>query len=294
MTDAPLRPARARSAALRGAVVRTERISASMVRVVVGGDGMRAFAPSEHADSYVKVVFLPPSADPARPLLDDGRVDLDSIGAALRPGDQLHRRSYTVRAFDAAACELTLDFVVHGDEGIAGPWAASTVPGDEVLMLGPSGDYSPDLSADHHLLVGDASAIPTIAVALERLAAAAPHALGDVVIEVHGPDDELALTAPAGLAVRWVHRGVGVVGLGLVEAVRDLPWPDGRVHAFVHGEAGAVKELRHLLRVERALPREQLSISGYWRLGADDEAWRATKRDWNQSIEDAERVAGLV
>jgi NADPH-dependent ferric siderophore reductase len=294
MTDAPPRSSRPRSAAVRGAVVRTERISASMVRVIVGGDGMRAFTPSEHADSYVKLVFLPPSAGPTRPLLDDGRVDLDPIAATLPPGDQPRRRSYTVRAFDAAARELTLDVVVHGDEGIAGPWAANTVPGDELLLLGPGGEYSPDPSADHHLLVGDASALPAIAVALERLAAASPRARGDAVIEVHGPDDEIALTAPDGVTVHWVHQGIGVAGLGLVEVVRDLPWPGGRVQAFVHGEAGAVKELRHLLRVERGLAREQLSISGYWRLGADDEGWRAAKRDWNRTIEESEQIAGLV
>ncbi|WP_366451620.1 siderophore-interacting protein [Cellulomonas sp.] len=282
------------SRAMRGAVVAAERISASMVRVVIGGDGMRAFAPSEHADSYVKLVFLPPSAGSARPLLDDGRVDLDAITGALPPGERLRRRSYTVRAFDPTTHRLTLDLVVHGAEGLAGPWADRATPGDEVLLLGPSGDYSPDLSAAHHLLVGDASALPAIAVALERLAASAPDAHGTAVVEVHGPDDEVMLTAPAGVSVRWVHQGSGVAGLGLVEAVRDLPWPDGRVHAFVHGEAGAVKELRHLLRVERGLPRAQLSISGYWRLGADDEGWRAVKRDWNRSIEHDEQAAGLI
>lgn len=265
-----------------------------MVRVVIGGDGMRAFTPSEHADSYVKLVFLPPSAGSARPLLDDGRVDLDAISGALPAGDQLRRRSYTVRAFDAATRRLTLDLVVHGDEGLAGPWADRAAPGDEVLLLGPSGDYSPDLSADHHLLVGDASALPAIAVALERLAGSAPDAHGTAVVEVHGPADEVMLTAPAGVSVRWVHQGSGVACLGLVAAVRNLPWPDGRVHAFVHGEAGAVKELRHLLRVERGLPRAQLSISGYWRLGADDEGWRAVKRDWNLSIEHDEQAAGLI
>jgi hypothetical protein len=60
------------------------------------------------------------------------------------------------------------------------------------------------------------------------------------------------------------------------------------VHAFVHGEATFVKELRHLLRVERGLRREQLSISGYWRLGTDDEGWRATKADWNRRIDEQE------
>jgi hypothetical protein len=66
------------------------------------------------------------------------------------------------------------------------------------------------------------------------------------------------------------------------------------VHAFVHGEAGFVKELRKLLRIERGLPREQLSISGYWRYGADDEAWRAAKRQWNREVEEVESAAGLA
>ena len=73
-------------------MVAAERISASMVRIVVGGDGLRAFTPSEHADSYVKLVFLPASAASARPLLDDGRVDLDAIAATLPSGDQVRRR----------------------------------------------------------------------------------------------------------------------------------------------------------------------------------------------------------
>ncbi|GAA3150084.1 hypothetical protein GCM10020001_087120 [Nonomuraea salmonea] len=48
-------------------------------------------------------------------------------------------RTYTVRAWDPDALELTLDFVVHGDEGLAGPWAAQAAPGDELIMLGPGG-----------------------------------------------------------------------------------------------------------------------------------------------------------
>ena len=47
------------------------------------------------------------------------------------------------------------------------------------------------------------------------------------------------------------------------------------------------------MRGERGIPREQLSVSGYWRLGADDEGWRATKRDWLATIEKAEVAAGL-
>jgi uncharacterized lipoprotein YmbA len=53
----------------------------------------------------------------------------------------------------------------------------------------------------------------------------------------------------------------------------------------VHGEAHFVKQLRHLLRVERGVPREDLSISGYWRLGHNEDGWQASKRDWNARIE---------
>ncbi len=36
----------------------------------------------------------------------------------------------------------------------------------------------------------------------------------------------------------------------------------------------------------------KLSISGYWQLGADDEAWRASKVDWNRQIEQAVAAVG--
>jgi NADPH-dependent ferric siderophore reductase len=269
-------------------VRRTERLSASMTRVVVGGPALSAFVASPCADSYVKVVFVHPDAPRPLPRTDDDRVDLEAVRASLPPEHAPRIRSYTVRDFDASTLELTLDFVVHGDAGIAGPWAATASPGDEVLVMGPGGGYSPDPRAERHLLVGDASALPAIAVALEQLA---PTAVGHVVVEVHDEHDEIPLTPPPGVAVTWLHHGDDVPGSRLVEAVRALPWVAADVHAFVHGEAGAVKELRRYLRTERAMSMDRLSISGYWRLGVDDEGWRAAKREWNVAIEEAEAAA---
>jgi NADPH-dependent ferric siderophore reductase len=262
-----------------------------MTRVVVGGKALRGFDASAHADSYVKVVFLHPEVPRPLPRIDhDGvadvlRVDVDAVRDSMPAEHAPRMRSYTVRAFDEERLELTLDFVVHGDAGIAGPWAAAARPGDELLLMGPGGGYTPDPTAGRHLLVGDLSALPAIAVAVERMPAGAR---GHVVVEVPGPEDEVDLAAPAGLEVSWVHRS-GPDRSGLAEAVRALPWPDGDVHAFVHGEAGAVKELRRYLRLERAMPLARLSVSGYWRLGVDDEGWRASKRDWTAAIEDSER-----
>ncbi|WP_028047353.1 siderophore-interacting protein [Cellulomonas sp. URHE0023] len=287
MTDSPAQKAKTRPAPFVAEVVRTEKISETMVRLVVGGPGLAGFQPSPHADSYVKLMFLP--AGTPRPLGPDGRLDLDAVRAALPPDAQPRQRSYTVRAF--ADGELTVDVVVHGDEGVAGPWAECATIGDEVLVVGPGGAWSPDPTAASYLFAGDASALPAIAVALERLA---PDAVGHAVVEVHGPEDEIPLAAPAGVLVHWVHQGFGVPGLGLIDSVAALPPLPQPVSAFVHGEAGSVRELRRHLRNERGVARDQLSVSGYWRLGADDEGWRATKREWLATIEQSEAAAGLV
>jgi NADPH-dependent ferric siderophore reductase len=290
---------RRRRSAIVGEVLRTQRLSTSMVRVVLGGRGLEQFRASPHADSYVKVVFVHPDVPRPLPLTADGRVDVDGVRDAGPPDQPPRMRSYTVRSFDDVAHELTLDFVVHGDEGLAGPWADSAAPGDQLLLMGPGGGYSPDPEASYHLFAADTSALPAVAVALERLPS---DARGHAFIEVYGPQDEIAMSAPAGLEVVWVHQGDQPPGVRLVEAVRALPWPDGAagrvgghgsgqgsgLQAFVHGEAGAVKELRRYLRLDRGMGLDRLSVSGYWRLGVDDEGWRAGKREWSAGIEQAE------
>ncbi|WP_336205224.1 siderophore-interacting protein [Nonomuraea sp. LPB2021202275-12-8] len=265
----------------RGVVLRTERISPHMIRVIVGGDGLRDFATSGYTDHYVKVVFPHEGVDYPQPF------SVQHVRETMPREFWPRLRTYTVRAWDPDSRELTLDFVYHGDEGLAGPWAARAVPGDEVLMLGPGGGYAPDPAADWHLLVGDESALPAIAASLEALPEGAT---AQVFIEVEGPEEELKLRTFGDVHVSWLYRNGRPVGERLVEEVRGLKFPEGEVHAFVHGEAGFVKQLRRHLRVESGIPMERLSISGYWRLGVDDEGWRAVKKDWNRQVETEEAV----
>ncbi|MFB7053635.1 siderophore-interacting protein [Streptomyces vinaceus] len=256
-------------------VVRTERLTPHMVRVVLGGAGLVRFSAGGFTDHYVKLLFAPEGVTYPSPW------DLDRIRADYPRDAWPRQRAYTVRAWDPVHLELTLDFVVHGDEGLAGPWAARVQPGELVRFLGPGGAYAPDPAADWHLLVGDESALPAIAAAMERMPAGARvHAF----VEVEGPDDEQKIATPDGIVPVWLHRGSGPLGQKLVEAVRTLEFPSRDVHAFVHGEAGFVKDLRSHLRLERGVPKERLSISGYWRLGETDEGWRAIKRDWNERV----------
>ncbi len=289
-TALPIAPAR-RPAPVLAQVVRTSRLTPHLARVVLGGPGLDPLAAPTWADSYVKLGFLPGSTLDGCPLGDDGRVDVPALRAALPDGVQVRQRAYTIRAWDPTTREMTIDLVVHGDEGLAGPWSLATTPGDRVLVYGPGGAWDPQPDVDAHLLVGDASALPAVAVALERLPR---EAVGAAFVEVHGPDDELELDAPDGVEIIWLHHGDAPAGSTLVDPVRAWSWPAARVGAFVHGEAGAVKDLRSYLRVERGVSRGDLSISGYWRLGADDEGWRADKREWNAQIEAAESAAGLA
>ncbi|MFI1283592.1 siderophore-interacting protein [Streptomyces sp. NPDC020858] len=257
-------------------VVRTERLSPHMVRLVLGGEGLAEFCAGEFTDHYIKILFPPEGVTYPAPW------DLERIRADFPRAQWPRQRAYTVRSWDPAHRELTLDFVVHGDEGVAGPWAARVQPGELVRFLGPGGAYAPDPTAGWHLLVGDESALPAIAAAMERMPVGAKvHAL----VEVEGPQDELKVATPDGVVPVWLHRAGRPTGQALVEAVTALTFPSTDVHAFVHGEAGFVKDLRRHLRLERGIPRERLSISGYWRLGETDEGWRAIKRDWNATVE---------
>ncbi|WP_137876333.1 siderophore-interacting protein [Rhodococcus sp. Q] len=242
-------------------VQRTEQLSQHLVRVYLGGPGFDDFTPNVFTDAYVKLDF----GTDDEPLL----------------------RTYTVRRVDPENREIAVDFVVHGDEGVAGRWAASATPGDELRLRGPGGAYSPRVDADWHLLAGDESAIPAIAAALETLPVGAR---AQVFVEVAGPDDEVDLRTEADATITWIHRGGGAGEVGddragdnapLVSAVREAQWWSGQPHVFIHGEAQAVMHgLRPYIRKERGVAAAFASISGYWRRGRTEEGFREWKSDF--------------
>lgn len=257
----------------RARVVRSERLTRHMVRLVLTGEGVAALDPTAFTDRYVKLVF-----------------------PAEVEGERERLRTYTVRAWDTERAEITLDVVVHGDEGIAGPWAAGAVPGDEISFVGPGGAYRPSSDAAWHLFVGDESALPAIAAALEALPAGAR---AKVFVEVGTAQDELRLVTDAVPVdeelVTWVHReGAGAMAgraTDLVEVVSTWDFPPEVPDVFLHGDAGFVRDLRRHLRLERGVPAARMSASGYWRRGRTEEGWRSEKREWVAAVESDE--AGL-
>lgn len=271
MTDRPPRPRKPQTVL---EVLGSEWLSPHLVRLFLGGDGFSGFASNAFTDKYVKLFFPPAGSDLAPPY------DLPALRETLPPEQLPVTRTYTVRHVDEAARRIAIDFVVHGDEGIAGPWAAAATPGERIVLAGPGGAYAPDPTADWHLFAGDESALPAIASALEALPA---EATGAAFVEVAGPEEELPLSAPPGLDLHWVHRGSAPAGTSsaLAEAVAagTEPWRDGRVHAFVHGEREAVKALRDIVVYRHGLERGQVSISGYWAYGRSEDRFQAEKRE---------------
>lgn len=262
-------------------VLRVEEVGPHLRRLVLG-DGLVAAGFDQLAagwqdwtDSYVKLVFLPEGFDHPLPL------DLDVVRATMPPEAWPVLRTYTVRRLDVEAREVWIDVVTHGDEGVAGPWAARVEPGATIHLRGPSGAYAPRPEADHHLLVGDEAALPAIAASLEGLPAGAA---ATVFCEVDGPADEVDLVSAGEVTVHWLHRAPAAPGTTtlLDDAVRAWDWPDGRVQAFVHGESALLKTVRPYVR-ER-VERTDLSVSAYWRRGESEEGFRRWKSTQDEAI----------
>jgi NADPH-dependent ferric siderophore reductase len=186
-------------------------------------------------------------------------------------------RTYTLRWVDPEARELAIDFVVHGDEGLAGPWAARARPGDTLTFTGPGGAYNPNPDADWYLFAGDEAALPAIAASIESLPS---DAVGLAFLEVDSTADIQPVSAPAGLKITWLTRNgipAGSSGI-LAKAVAEAEWPDGIVDVFAHGERGYMKALRDVFFVQRGLERKQVSLSGYWAQGRVEDTFQAEKK----------------
>lgn len=258
-------------------VVERRQLTPHMVRLTLGGPGFSDFRDNGCTDRYVKLVFAKPELNLTAPF------DMMELREKLPPEDVPVTRTYTVRDVDEDEETLTIDFVTHGTEGLAAPWAAQASPGDQLLLMGPGGKYNPDPTADWYLFAGDASALPAIGAAIESLPATAR---GFAFLVLDHDDDRQALAAPDGLEIVWnVREGAGADPNRLAQLMIERKWPEGKVDVFAHGERESIKQVRRLLK-RREIPREQISISGYWAYGRTEEKFQAEKREPIGKIED--------
>jgi NADPH-dependent ferric siderophore reductase len=240
-------------------VLRTERLTPTLIRLTLGGPGIEGFE-SHVPEEHVRLIFPD----------EDGQLRLpEANGDVLRwPRPFPVSREYTVRRFDPDAGELDIDVAVHRG-GVASDWAESVEPGARVPVAGPPGGFVVPRHHDRYLFAGDLTALPQIARYLEQLPSTAG---GWAIVEVADAGEEIPLAAPPGFRVRWVHRGELPPGAGdgLARAVREVDLPrEGRTFVWVAGEADAVRPLRRWVK-ELGLPAGDVRICGYWKRGVAD------------------------
>lgn len=237
-------------------------LSPHMRRVAFSATGLARFA--DPANLHVRLSLPPDGA--AR----GGWLKVATDGSAHPAEGQPApvQRKYTLRAVDPAAGSLVIDFVLHGDAGPGSAWAIRAQPGDMLGMTGPGGRTCGP--ADWYLFAGDETALPAIARMLEHLPASAR---GIALIEIAGGRDEQELRRPAGLQLRWLHRGGAPAGTTalLQDAVADLrPPEDGsRIFAWAAAEFDAIEVIRRDLRARWKLDKHRHLAVAYWRRTPD-------------------------
>jgi NADPH-dependent ferric siderophore reductase len=214
-------------------VLRVTDLSPHFKRITFGGESLADFH-SASFDDHVKFM-------------------LDADGPAPV------RRDYTPRSFDAAACELTIEFALH-DNGAVTTWAAQAQPGQRVTVGGPKGSFIVPTDFAWHVLVGDETALPAIARRLEELPAGV---MALVCIQVKDPADRRELRSAATVSVQWVDSAEA-----LLAAARAMAIPAGDGYAWAAGEASTMASVRRVWVDEKGLDRRALRVAAYWKRGA--------------------------
>jgi len=258
ITRAPFR-VRHQNALCLAKVVFVEPVSPRMRRITFHAPEFANFS-SAAADDHVQLFFpVPGEARPVLPVLGpDGPSLPDHLPRPVA-------RDYTPRRFDTKSCELTIEFVLHED-GPASNWARRAKPGDFIGIGGPRGSLIIPEDYDAYLLIGDETALPSIARRLEEMS---PGAWAIAIIEVADRHEERHLATAANTEITWLHRGSKPAGMsGLLEAaVRSLQLPSRDIHAWIACEIEVARRLRQYLMEEEAVPRSQIKAAGYWKIG---------------------------
>jgi len=248
-------------------VSQSQRISPNMQRVTLKGQDLAEF-PAGHEGSYVKLLF-PIEGQSALPSTEE-----------IKAGAKVIMRTYTVRKFNLNALELDIDLVLHGEqEEISGPastWAAQAKPGDTMLMYGPGKIKTANLGADWFLFAGDMTALPAISCQLEQLP---KNAMGYAVIEINSEQDQQPLQKPDGIDITWIiNPHPNTENTVLSDAVKAIPWLSGTPSIWAACEFSNMRLLRGYFKKDQKIPREQLYISSYWKIGQSEDKHKVIKK----------------
>lgn len=226
-------------------------VTRNMRRITFGGRNLADF-PADQAGGYVKF------------FLDFPDMNMTAV------------RTYTIRYQRDDKPEIDVDFVMHGDHGVASAWALHASVGDSLKVGGPGPKKMVDMDADWFFLVGDMTALPALSVNLEAMPASAR---GYAVIEILHESDRQEVAAPPGIEIQWVVAADNSAGRqAVLESVRSKPWLEGRPAVWAASEFDTMKALRQYFKKERQLPTSDAYISSYWKNGMREDEHKIAKR----------------
>jgi len=219
-------------------------------------------------DAYVRIRLESPELEGFSSLGSDDHLRMFFPSAPVSSVEELRAapsREYTPLAWGDGWLEL--EFAVHGDAGVAAPWAATAPIGATAGVGGPRGSLVLTGMPDAWFLAGDETAVPAIR-RFARLMTA--DATGRIVVEVTDAAHELPIEAPAGVAVEYVHRGTALEGAALIAHLAQVSAADrpaGDVFGFIAAEQSIVKPGRALLLERWGLATDRVIVKGYWKRG---------------------------
>jgi NADPH-dependent ferric siderophore reductase len=238
-----------------------DALSPSMMRVTFTGPELERLIADAPAASVRLLLPSPGATELVTPTWNGNEF-------LLPDGTRPIIRTFTPYRVDPEARELELWVVVHAG-GIASDWVANASIGGEAAVSGPGRGYGIDADAPSFLVGGDESAIPAIAQLLVALPDPTPV---DVHIEVARPDARLALPEHPSATISWHDLAPGGrSGDALFAAVQAADIDPG-ARVWVAGEAAAVQRIRKHLFEDRAFPRNQTTVRGYWKHGRGGDA----------------------
>lgn len=253
------------SGLIRTSVVRRERVTPHIVRVTFGGGDLDRFD-FQGFDQWFRLA-VPTHAGGDR---FDNLPDRFGIGGYLKyltlpSGTRPVIRNYTVRDFRPESLELDVDFVVHGADGVAAPWAAAVEAGTEVAFIDQGRGWNPPPDTDDVLIVADESGLPAVAGILRDLPRGAT---GAAIIELFDLADRQPVDPPSGVEVLWVVRDAGAApGTAALPALDRLSLSAAATYGFAVGESAVATGARRHLVAERGVPKAHITFCGYWKLG---------------------------
>lgn len=224
-------------------VASKQHLTPRMIRIVFHSDELQGFD-SPSPDDHIKILL--PAGGDGKPVM----------------------RDYTPRRWDTEAGTLTLDFALH-QNGPATEWARTAEVGDALEIGGPRGSTVVPDDFDWYLLVGDATALPSLGRRLESLRPGVPVLVFALVAD---GEEQQEFSSSATCQIEWLHSSgnLGQDASAVRTAVERFPLPAGDGFIWIAAEVSVARELYKYAVETLHHPKQWIKAAAYWSQGHAD------------------------